>query len=673
MEIPNYKLLILTVATEMNDCYYRWYESISNLPVTNDVYMNIQTLGLNSSWLGGDMSRGTGGGFKINLVKEFLRNSEISDDTYILFSDCYDVVFNNTTLNTRSLIKHLETSGADIIFSAEKFCYPYPALANSYPKTDTHYTFLNSGLYFGTAKAIKEILFYGVVENTDDDQGYFTKIFLEHERLFDNLKIKLDSRCELFQSLHGEWENIIVDSNVLKNKITGTNPLCIHGNGTQVVKDQLSYIWDSINFENLNTHQIKIIKDVVVDDEYVENQNISILCFTENQNDFENVLDFYNSLEYNKSKISLKIAVKKNVNYEYSKLIDIHSVDVIFYNTNRFEVFKEVLDVESGLIVIDDISKINNPYIIQICVSSVKNFICLYNGEKGTIGNFGGFEHRIENEEVSGLFEISTFNRLPFYMSKNLVEKLRSRNIDINNFYDSLTHEVKSTFDLIYCDCRYDFRNQDFPDVQEVQDVQDNLTIFDYFNRKEEWEQKYITTFSRKRMWDMMIEPISGVISFPLFTEAFCKEFIEHSENVNQWRGDRHTYYPTTDMLLEVLGLEQIYYAVLKDYVFTAMIDFWKLDGKQWYDMVTESFVVRYSPSEQASLALHHDNSMYSVVLTLNRDFTGGGTYFGHTKQVHLGNVGEVTVHPGQITHKHAGRLVETGTRYIVVSFCSKP
>jgi hypothetical protein len=58
-------------------------------------------------------------------------------------------------------------------------------------------------------------------------------------------------------------------------------------------------------------------------------------------------------------------------------------------------------------------------------------------------------------------------------------------------------------------------------------------------------------------------------------------------------------------------------------------------------------------------------------VVTLNtEDFTGGGTYFPNQKTSLKGEKGYISVHPGQITHRHGGLPVLTGQRYIIVSFC---
>jgi hypothetical protein len=60
-------------------------------------------------------------------------------------------------------------------------------------------------------------------------------------------------------------------------------------------------------------------------------------------------------------------------------------------------------------------------------------------------------------------------------------------------------------------------------------------------------------------------------------------------------------------------------------------------------------------------------------VVTLNEDFTGGGTFFSKQKVRLQGKKGEISIHPGQVTHRHGGLPVLSGQRYIIVSFCRIP
>ena len=185
------------------------------------------------------------------------------------------------------------------------------------------------------------------------------------------------------------------------------------------------------------------------------------------------------------------------------------------------------------------------------------------------------------------------------------------------------------------------------------------------------WSKKYINKQLIDQKYDLIIdEPAVHIYLFPLFTKRFCKELINLSEQ-HEWTNDRHEFYPTTDNLLEVLGMKDIYNRVINDYVRPLAIDRFELEGHSWNHLTDESFIFRYKADEQSHLSIHHDHSNITTLVNLNPgEFKGGGTWF--PKYKYLANpteLGLCTLHPGNITHKHGARAVTEGTRYVVVSF----
>ena len=187
----------------------------------------------------------------------------------------------------------------------------------------------------------------------------------------------------------------------------------------------------------------------------------------------------------------------------------------------------------------------------------------------------------------------------------------------------------------------------------------------------EEWSKKYINPAILSQEYDLVIdEPCTHVYTFPFFTKAFCDELIALSEEF-EWTTDRHNFYPTTDNLLEVLGMKDIYNRLINDYVRPLAINRFKLDGSSWDHLTDESFIIKYPHDQQAHLGIHHDHSSITTLVNLNPgEFEGGGTYFPKYKcLVNPKEIGVMTLHPGNITHKHGARAVTSGTRYVVVSF----
>ena len=206
--------------------------------------------------------------------------------------------------------------------------------------------------------------------------------------------------------------------------------------------------------------------------------------------------------------------------------------------------------------------------------------------------------------------------------------------------------------------------NKTFVDPNEILDASD----------WDSWCKKYINPYTLKGQYKLMTDEIGpNVIEFPLFTEKFCKEIITLAES-HEWVTDRHKFYPTTDQTMEVLGMQEIYHKVLREFVYPVWHWFWELEGDEWWDLQSENFIAKYDTINQGSLEIHHDMSVITLNVRLNDEFKGGGTYLPRYKvTLQPRKIGYAMSHPGNITHKHGGRPVEEGTRYILVTFTSSP
>ena len=105
-------------------------------------------------------------------------------------------------------------------------------------------------------------------------------------------------------------------------------------------------------------------------------------------------------------------------------------------------------------------------------------------------------------------------------------------------------------------------------------------------------------------------------------------------------------------------------------------LDILQNNNKKWQwreDYIPLSFVVRYRAGEQDRLMPHHDASIYTINIALNRvcvDYEGGGCRFiRYNCSVTETRKGWSFIHPGRLTHYHEGLRVTKGTRYILVSF----
>ena len=200
------------------------------------------------------------------------------------------------------------------------------------------------------------------------------------------------------------------------------------------------------------------------------------------------------------------------------------------------------------------------------------------------------------------------------------------------------------------------------------------LSIKDYFGNEESWIKKYISPVIRTKEWELIADEVgekghTHIFNTQFFNKNFCKEIIEAAEASDKWTHKRHEFYPTTDMLIETIGMDKIYEALLNEYIYPWAIDVWGLEGKVWEGLSSESFIIKYIPDQQAHLSFHHDHSLITSLVTLNNEFEGGGTMFKRQKLCVKGEVGAVSLHPGNITHKHGARPITSGLRYVIVSF----
>ena len=58
----------------------------------------------------------------------------------------------------------------------------------------------------------------------------------------------------------------------------------------------------------------------------------------------------------------------------------------------------------------------------------------------------------------------------------------------------------------------------------------------------------------------MIDDLTNNIYEFQLFTPKFCKEAVALAETLDKWTQDRHVFYPTNDVLLQDIQLQEIYH-----------------------------------------------------------------------------------------------------------------
>jgi len=135
---------------------------------------------------------------KFDAFKEYIET--VDPQEILIFVDGYDVVQRRTDLDNFEL--KFKESGADLIFSAETYCWPNPWIAYQFPQVPPSktgplsYRFPNSGTFVGYAWAIKKMLHWDKYRLNHDDQGYVHDFYLKNTEI----KMALDVEQILFQT-----------------------------------------------------------------------------------------------------------------------------------------------------------------------------------------------------------------------------------------------------------------------------------------------------------------------------------------------------------------------------------------------------------------------------------------------------------------------------------------
>lgn len=214
--------------------------------------IDLTILGLDQPWLGGDMS-GPGGGQKINLVNQYLKDLDPTD--LVMFVDGYDVVVHD---DLRTIHDRFLDFDCDILFAAEKNIWPDKTIADAFPEPEEGYRFLNSGCFIGYVDALRSII--EEVDPRSDDQLYYQMAFLGCT----NYICKLDHEQYIFSCISGLSDYIQIRSNgQLFNSETRCCPCILHGNGGpkdkaafEVIVDKLGYAPNMIEFVPTSFYEV---------------------------------------------------------------------------------------------------------------------------------------------------------------------------------------------------------------------------------------------------------------------------------------------------------------------------------------------------------------------------------------------------------------------------------
>lgn len=196
-------------------------------------------------------------------------------------------------------------------------------------------------------------------------------------------------------------------------------------------------------------------------------------------------------------------------------------------------------------------------------------------------------------------------------------------------------------------------------------------------NYSPNWDNKYLSQSLIKSSYNynfLADEVCSGAFSFPLFSDGFCSELENMLFKFDGWTEGRHKNYPTNDILLKDFDgdLYKIYCCILRNIVIQAVNKLYNSHFKE-SALKEETFIIRYKPSKQSLLNLHHDSSVFTCGVQLSEpsSYSGGELYMPQHKFAFKSPRGKCLLHPGKLTHRHGVRPVTSGEKYSLISFCN--
>ncbi len=206
-------------------------------------------------------------GHQLPIIQEWA-NRYTGDATHLLYTDNFDTLAlaGSDEVIEKFLLMDLQPGESipwnegkpwtpyKMIISTEKNCYPHPERAKDYPDTEGPWKYVNGGGWLVEIEYFKHLCQKERLNADSHDQVWLMEAFLNNQA-----EIKLDTQCEIFQTIafsnEDEWEKVgyhnervaplgkPFDGHRFLNVGTGSLPVWFHGNG----HTPLDFVYDILN------------------------------------------------------------------------------------------------------------------------------------------------------------------------------------------------------------------------------------------------------------------------------------------------------------------------------------------------------------------------------------------------------------------------------------------
>uniref|UniRef100_A0A672UWY9 procollagen-lysine 5-dioxygenase n=1 Tax=Strigops habroptila TaxID=2489341 RepID=A0A672UWY9_STRHB len=654
---PSDKLLVFTVATKEPDGFHRFMQTAK--------HFNYTVLGKGEEWKGGELPNSIGGGQKVRLLKEGLESYADQEDLVVMFVECYDVIFAGSP---EELLKKFQETNHKVVFAADGLIWPDKRLADKYPVVRSGKRFLNSGGFIGYAPYINRIVQQWNLQDNDDDQLFYTKIYVDPLARVGSNWLSHFFLLEITYSLE-------LFGNYIPNAWTRETGCSIC---------------------DLDLLDLSTVTDY---------PRVKIGVFIEQPTPFlPKFLDRLLTLDYPKEVLS--IFVHNNVTHQEilgkAKNI-IKNIKIVGPEENLSQAEARNMGMDlcrqdkacEYYFSIDADVVLTNPKTLRILIEQNRKIIAPLVTRHGKLwSNFWGalspdgyyarsedYVDIVQGNRV-GVWNIPYMANIYLIKGQTLRLEMKEKNYFMRDKLDpdmALCRNAREMGVFMYITNRHEFGR--LISTANYNTSHYNNDLWQIFENPVDWKETYINPNYSKIFTDNIVEqPCPDVFWFPIFSDTACDELVEEMEHFGQWSGGKHQdsrisggyeNVPTDDIHMKQIGLDNEWLHFIREFI--APVTLKVFAGYYTKGFALLNFVVKYSPDRQRSLRPHHDSSTFTINIALNKigeDFQGGGCKFlRYNCSIESPRKGWSFMHPGRLTHLHEGLPILNGTRYIAVSF----
>uniref|UniRef100_A0A3B5KY64 Procollagen-lysine,2-oxoglutarate 5-dioxygenase 1 n=1 Tax=Xiphophorus couchianus TaxID=32473 RepID=A0A3B5KY64_9TELE len=565
--------------------------------------------------------------------------------------------------------------------------------------------------FMGYLPNIREMVANWTGADSDSDQLFFTKVYVDPARR-KALNITLDTKCRLFQNLHGALDEVVLkfeDGQVrARNVQYDTLPVILHGNGpTKLQMNYLgNYVPNSWTFESgctaclENLRSLSSLKEseypLVVIGIFIQQPTPFVSVF------FERLL----KLQYPKNRLKLFISNQVTPDVHFSKnsilYLDVKSIrpdeEMGLTSTSALSCSdmcrkdKECdyffnLDIEVVLKnenTLKILIKQNLPIVAPMITRAGRLWSNFWGAlsEDGYYARSEDYVDIVQGRRV-GLWNVPYVSSVYLVKASLLQAELKDYQLFTSESLDpdmAFCHNVRNSDSrgvFMYVNNLHTFGRILSTEKYKTEHLHNDL--WQIFENPLDWQERYIHENYTRMIKDKLIEnPCPDVYWFPVFTDVACNHLVEEMEHFGKWSGGGnmdtriqggYENVPTIDIHMNQVNFDKEWQKFLLEFV--APITEKMFPG--YYTKFDLAFVVRYKPDEQPFLRPHHDASTFTINIALNQvgtDYQGGGCRFlRYDCSVQAPRKGWALMHPGRLTHYHEGLPTTAGVRYIAVSF----